>query len=142
MILLDANILLYAVDATAPKHPVARSFLEQRLSATESTGFSWMALTAFIRIGTNSRVLLNPLTPEEAAGYVDGWLAQPCAVILEPTQSHWEVFRTLLVSGGVNGPLVMDAHIAALAIEHGATLFSSDGDFARFKELNWTNPLV
>ncbi len=96
----------------------------------------------FIRIGTNSRVLLNPLRPEEAAGYVDEWLSQPCVVILEPTESHWEIFRNLLVSGGVNGPLVMDAHIAALAIEHGATLFSSDGDFARFKGLSWSNPLI
>jgi len=102
----------------------------------------WTVLNAFIRIGTNPRVFENPLTLEQAVARVESWLAQPCVRIVKPTESHWEHFKTMLIAGQAGGNLTTDAHLAALAMEHGCELNSTDRDFSRFRGLRWRNPLI
>jgi hypothetical protein len=135
VIVVDANVLIYAHNADSPLHTRARAWLEGSLSGKDSIGFSWSTITAFLRIVTNRRALDHPLTIEQAASIVGSWLASPAAVVLVPGPNHWSVLGGLLQSGQATGNLVPDAHLAALAIEHGATLISSDRDFARFPEL-------
>ena len=141
MILPDANLLLYAYDETSAHHAAARSWLEHCLPSPELLGLSWQTITAFIRIITNPRVFSNPFTVNEAAGVVSEWLEHPATVILSPGERHWTIFRGLLVEGQACGPLAMDAHLAALAIEHGAVLCTTDRDFTRFPGLQLRNPL-
>lgn len=141
MKLPDANLLLYAVDERSPRHEVARTWLESVLSGGETVAFSWTGLLAFVRISTRSAVFERPLTPSEALDLVDGWLAQPVVTVVHPTDRHAAVLRELLGPLGVAGNLVSDAHLAALCIEHGAELCSSDADFSRFSGLRWTDPL-
>lgn len=141
MILVDANLLLYAEDARSAVNEAARTWLDAQLSGAEPVLLPWTVLTAFVRIGTNARVFERPLSLAEAIERVDGWLAQPCVRVARPTERHWEVLRGLLTRGKAIGNLVTDAHLAALAIEHGATLCSTDADFARFPGLSWKNPL-
>jgi uncharacterized protein len=140
--LTDVNLLLYALDAASPRHRAARRWLEQRLSGAETFAFSWVVLLAFIRLSTNPRVFREPLEPAEAFDIVDGWLGQPCATVVHPTDRHPAVLRELLQPLGTAGNLTTDAHLAALAVEHGAELCSSDVDFSRFAGLRWTNPLA
>lgn len=142
MKLPDVNLLLYALDAAAPRHRAAKRWLEERLSGTETFAFTWIALLAFIRLVTNPRVFERPLAPAEAFDIVDVWLAQPCATIVHPTDRHPALLRQLLESLGTAGNLTTDAHLAALAIEHGAELCSSDSDFGRFPGLRWSDPLA
>ncbi len=142
MILLDANLLLYAYNASFPQHERARVWLEEVLSRPEPVGISWTTILAFLRIATNPRAFEAPLSPEEAIACVDAWLGCPQVVILEPTDRHWEVLVRLLRSSRIRGPAVMDAHLAALAIEHGAVLCTTDRDFARFPGLRIYNPLA
>ncbi len=104
-------------------------------------GFAWAALITYVRVCTNPRVFANPMTVAEVLGYVDGWLAQPNATIVHETRRHAAVLRDLLVPVGVTGDLTPDAHLAALAVEHDATLHSADSDFARFPAVRWFNPL-
>jgi len=137
----DANLLLYAVDERSPRHEVARTWLESVLSGGETVAFSWTGLLAFVRISTRSAVFERPLTPSEALDLVDGWLAQPVVTVVHPTDRHAAVLRELLGPLGVAGNLVSDAHLAALCIEHGAELCSSDADFSRFSGLRWSDPL-
>jgi uncharacterized protein len=141
MILVDANLLLYAYHERAQQHRRARAWLEAVLSGTQLVRFPTLSLWAFLRITTNPRVFAKPLSAEEAGAAVSSWLAQPIAAVLEPGERHWEILGQLMLQGQVKGPLVMDAVIAALAIEHGATLHTSDRDFARFPGLKWRNPL-
>lgn len=141
MILIDANLLLYAYDPRAAHHEASRVWLEAALAGSSLVRFAWLTLWAFLRISTNPRVFEHPLSIGEAERAVSSWLAQPAAGILEPGERHWEILRGLTRSGQTPGPLVMDAALAAIAIEHGATLFSTDRDFARFAGLAWTNPL-
>lgn len=138
----DANLLLYAVDGASPRHAAARRWLEDRLSGTETVGFAWVVLLAFLRLGTNPRVFRDPLHPREALDLIEEWLAQPCAAVVEPTDRHPAILRELLEPLGTAGNLTTDAHLAALAIEHGAELCSSDADFSRFPGLRWTDPLA
>ncbi|GIV00553.1 MAG: ribonuclease VapC [Actinomycetota bacterium] len=138
----DANLLLYAVDATSPRHPAARRWLEERLSGTETVGFAWVVLLAFLRLGTNPRVFADPLGAREALDLIEEWLARPCATIVEPTDRHPAILRELLEPLGTAGNLTTDAHLAALAIEHGAELCSCDADFSRFPGLRWIDPLA
>jgi toxin-antitoxin system PIN domain toxin len=140
--LSDANVLLYAVDASAPRHRAAKRWLEERLSGTETFAFAWVVLLAFIRLSTNPRVFEQPLDLAHALDIVDGWLRQPCATVVHPTDRHPSLLRELLESLGTAGNLTTDAHLAALAIEHGAELCSSDSDFSRFPGLRWTDPLA
>ena len=104
--------------------------------------FTWLTLWAFLRIATNSRVFERPLSPSEATAAISAWLGQPVAGILDPGERHWDILRGLLRDGQTVGPLMMDAVLAAIAIEHGATICTTDRDFARFSGLKWTNPLV
>lgn len=135
MKLPDSNVLLYAYTPEAAQHDQARAWLTTALSGTEPVGFAWAALLAFVRIGTLRSVFAEPLTPGEALDAVDAWLAQPCATIVHPTSRHPIVVRALLERAGVAGNLTSDAHLAALAIEHGATLATFDADFHRFGEM-------
>jgi uncharacterized protein len=138
--LADVNVLVYAVDEDAPQHGAARAWLERALSGTETVAFAWHALVGFVRVATHATPLERPLSPDEAIDIVEGWLAQPPAVIVHPTDRHPAVLRDLLEPLGTAGNLVPDAHLAALAIEHGAELVSFDNDFSRFPGLRWTDP--
>jgi len=142
MILVDANLLLYAYDPRADLHAASRTWLEDTLSGSPLVRFAWLTVWAFLRISTNPRVFERPLSMAEAEGHVSSWLAQPAAGLLEPGERHWEILRGLTRAGQTSGPLVMDAALAAIAIEHGATLCTTDRDFARFPGLRWTNPLA
>ena len=142
MILIDANLLLYAYDPRSRAHGACKVWLEATLSGSPLVRFAWLTLWAFFRISTNSRVFEHPLSMAEAEQAVSSWLAQPAAGILEPGERHWDILRRLTQGGQAAGPLAMDAALAAIAIEHGATLCTTDRDFARFAELHWINPLV
>lgn len=141
MKLPDVNLLLYAADATSARHGPARAWLEETLSGTETVALAWLVLVGFVRIGTNATIFERPLGVEEALDLVDGWLDQPCVTLVHPTDRHTAVLRELLTPLGTAGNLTTDAHLAALAIEHGALLCSCDGDFSRFPGLRWIDPL-
>jgi toxin-antitoxin system PIN domain toxin len=142
MILTDANLLLYAYNTDAAEHADARRWLEGQLSAPDLFCFSWQTITAFLRITTNARAFVHPYTIAEANTTVTEWLERPQTVILTPGERHWEIFTNLLTTGQATGPLVMDAHLAALALEHGCQLATTDRDFARFPGLQTLNPLL
>jgi len=141
MILVDANLLLYAYDPRATRHEPSRAWLEATLSGSDLVRFAWVTLWAFVRISTNPRVFERPLSTGEAEDAVSSWLAQPHVGVLEPGERHWDILRNLMRSGQTTGSLVMDAALAAIAIEHGATLHTTDRDFARFPHLKWVDPL-
>ena len=140
MQVVDANVLLYAINRDAPHHRVARSWLDSALRGSEAIGFAWVVLLAFLRLSTRPGLFPRPLTLDEAAGAVELWLAQPAAVTLAPTDRHLQLLRGLLAGSGTAANLVNDAHLAALALEHGAALVSFDRDFARFEGLRWRSP--
>lgn len=142
MIVPDANLLIYAVNQDARHHETARSWFETVLSGTTAVGMSWLVLIAFIRLTTNPRIFDSPIAPESALDIVSGWLEQPCVVPVNPGDRHWLILSRLLRRDGTAGNLTNDAHLAALAIEHDATLFSADNDFRRFEELRYSNPLT
>lgn len=141
MKLPDVNLFLYAYDSRSPRHGPARKWLERTLSGTETVALSWTVLLAFIRLSTRPAVVETPLNASEAIDLVQSWLDQPCVTVVNPTERHTAVLRELLAPLGTAGNLTTDAHLAALAIEHGALLCSSDTDFARFSGLRWENPL-
>ncbi len=141
MKLTDVNLLLYAVDSGSPRHKAARRWLEDALSGSETFAFAWLVLLAFLRLSTNPRVFEEPLAPTDALDTLDGWLGQPCSTVVHPTERHPMVLRGLLEPLGTAANLTNDAHLAALAIEHGAELCSSDSDFSRFPGLRWRDPL-
>ena len=141
MILTDANLLLYAYNVDAAEHKTSRQWLETQLSGPNLFCFAWQTITAFLRISTNQRAFAAPLSIKEATSIVTEWLERPQTVLLTPGEKHWDIFQTLLESGQATGPLVMDAHLAALALEHGAALASTDRDFSRFAGLKLINPL-
>lgn len=141
MRLVDANLLLYATDERSPRHKAAKAWLERRLSGEDTVAFAWTALLAFLRVSTSSRVFERPLALDRAFDAVDQWLAQPCAIVIHPGDRHAALVRQLLRPLGTAANLVNDAHLAALAIEHGAELNSCDSDFSRFSGLRWVNPL-
>jgi toxin-antitoxin system PIN domain toxin len=141
LILVDANILLYAEDSLSAFHQQARKWWDDQLSGSEPVCLCWTVLSAFIRIGTNPRVFENPLSLEQAQARIQSWFDQPCTRIIRPTEQHWTAFQQMLTAGQAFANLVTDAHIAALALEHGCTVASTDADFARFPKLRWINPL-
>jgi uncharacterized protein len=141
LILVDANILLYAEDSLNPHHAQAREWWDGRLSQSDPTCLCWTVLSAFIRIGTNPRVFDKPLTLKQAITRVQSWLDQPCIRVIRPTEQHWHVFQQMLTGGRAAANLVTDAHLAALALEHGCELITTDSDFVRFPKLKWSNPL-
>jgi toxin-antitoxin system PIN domain toxin len=141
VILIDANLLIYAVDSDSALHRRARGWLEDTLSGTVAVGLAWPVVLAFLRITTRSGILRRPLKPEAAVAYVDSWLAQPYVSAVAPGPSHWSVLRNLLRSTGTAGNLTSDAHLAALAIELGSPVYSTDADFGRFAGVEHVNPL-
>lgn len=140
MRLLDANVLLYAVNEAAPLHERARGWLDDALRGPEPVAFAWTALLAFLRLATHPSVFPRPLTADPASDVVRVWLAQPAAVVLEPTDRHADILAGLLAEAGTAGNLVGDAHLAALAIEHRATIATFDADFGRFAGIRLERP--
>lgn len=141
MKLIDLNILVYAMDESSPRHEPARHWLDETLSGADTVAFVWHVLIGFLRLSTRSAVFAHPLTIDESLDVIDGWLQQPCVTVVHPTERHTHVLRGLLALLGTAGNLTSDAHLAALAIEHGAELCSCDVDFSRFPGLRWTDPL-
>jgi toxin-antitoxin system PIN domain toxin len=140
VIVLDANILFYSYSTGSPEHQKARACVESLFSGTELVGLPWQTITAFLRISTNPR-LPGTRSGIEAAREVQDWLEQPNVRLLSPGDDHWRVLCRMIFEGQAFGPMISDAQIAALTIENGAVLYSSDRDFARFPGLRWINPL-
>lgn len=140
MNLVDANVLLYAVNESDPKHEASRLWLDTALNRREPVGFAWLALLAFVRLSTRIGLFPSPLPVAAAVGRVGDWLAQPPAVILEPTTRHLAILAGLLGTVGTGGNLVSDAHLSAIAIEHGATVITYDPDFGRFAGVDFRPP--
>lgn len=142
MILVDANLLLYAVNQDLPQHRGARRWLEATFSEAETVGLPWVVVLAFLRLSTNARVFAQPLSVAAATGYIEEWLALPTVSAVAPGDAHWSILRNLLADAGTGGNLTTDAHIAALALEHGCTVYSTDQDFKRFAGVRHVNPLA
>ena len=141
MILVDANLLIYAHVSGFEQHAPAREWLEEQLSAGPRVGLPWPSLLAFLRIVSNPRIFAKPEPVTKAWHQVELWLSAKSAWVPTPTEDHATFMAALIEESGVEGNLVPDAHLAALALEHGLTLCSTDGDYARFKKLSWQNPL-
>ena len=142
MILVDANLLLYAEDSLSEHHERARNWWDKQLSGSDAVALCWPVVTAFIRIGTNARLHKRPLTLKEAIERVQSWIDQPCVRIIQASEQHWELFQKMLRVGNATANLVSDARLAALAVEHNCVLHSTDTDFARFRGLKWENPIA
>ncbi len=141
MIVPDVNLLVYAVDAASPFHARARAWWDEVLSSASDVGLCFPSVLGFLRMTTNRRVFDSPLSVDDALERVESWLGQPNAVLLAPTGRHWPILSGLLRTANAGANLTTDAHLAAYAIEHAGTLYSNDGDFARFEGLLWRNPL-
>jgi toxin-antitoxin system PIN domain toxin len=142
VIVVDANLLIYSYDLDSAHHKKSLSWLEELLSGVEAVGLPWQSVSAFLRVITNRRLSGMRVTLEQAVQVVDEWLQQPNVQLLVPADQHWSVLRQLILGGRASGPLVSDAEIAAITIEHGAVLHTTDRDFARFPSLRWKNPLA
>jgi uncharacterized protein len=140
--LIDANLLLYAADALTPEHQRAAAWMTDQLNGARRVGIPWESLTAFMRISTNPRATPRPLQPAEAWAFVEDWLAADPVWIPAATDRHGEILGTLARTYRISGNRVPDAHLAALAIEHGLEVCSADTGFARYTEIRWRNPLV
>ncbi|MEP6821657.1 MAG: type II toxin-antitoxin system VapC family toxin [Chthoniobacterales bacterium] len=141
MILVDANLLVYAHVASVPQHGASRAWLDEKLNGTAMVGLPWPSLLAFARLVTNPRIFQRPLAMEAAWRQIEAWLDCPVVRVPVPGERHRETLTPLLRAAGMRANLVPDAHLAALAIEHGLILQSTDGDFGRFPGLRWENPL-
>ena len=142
MILVDLNILLYATDRRAAHHRAVLDWWQDAITAGQPVGFAWLVLTGFLRLSTNPRAFPTPLSVEAAISKIDAWLSLDNARIVRERDDHWPALRSLVLKAGTAGNLTSDAHLAALAVTHGATLVSCDADFARFEGLRWMNPLA
>jgi toxin-antitoxin system PIN domain toxin len=142
VIVVDANLLLYAVNCDLPQHDAAREWWESVLSRNSSVGLAWVVVLAFLRISTHPRIFECPLSIEAATTYVDEWLTVPGVKPIAPGHQHWRILQPLLIQSGTGGNLSTDAHLAALAIEQGGMIYSADNDFKRFAGLIHVNPLV
>ena len=141
MKVVDINLLIYALNTDTPHHPRAKKWLEASLSDEEPVGLAWVVILGFLRIITNVRIMPTPLSPEIAMEIVEEWLHHPTVKIIVPGVRHWNILNELLMPLGTAANLTSDAHLAAIAIEHGARLYSTDNDFSRFLKLRWTNPI-
>jgi len=141
VILVDANVLIYAYNPAAAQHARAKAWLESTLNSGAPVRLAWVTVLAFIRIMTHGQVFRRPLSLDEAVAIVDAWIAHPSVALLEPGERHWAILKAFLTQGQAAGPLAMDAYLAALAVEHGASLCSTDRDFARFTGLSWLDPI-
>ena len=142
MILVDANVVLHAYHPRSEHHDTCRRWLERHLSMPSPIGLPWLTILAFVRIATNPRAFESPLTSKEAAAIVSSWLEAAAVRVVVPGERYWEILSTLLVEAQISGPLVSDAALAALAIENGASVCTTDRDFARFRELRIVDPLA
>jgi uncharacterized protein len=140
LILFDASVLLNAYHTRSASHAACRLFLEEKLSGIVPTALCWPSILAFLRIGTNPRVFEHPLSRTEASAIVSTWLAQPAVVLLEPGERFWTILENLIETAQIVGPMMTDAALAALAIEHGAVLATTDRDFTRFPALATVDP--
>ncbi|HEX8065671.1 MAG TPA: TA system VapC family ribonuclease toxin [Thermoleophilaceae bacterium] len=140
--LVDANLLLYAVHRQSPFHARARDWLADQLNGSRRVGLPWQSLASFLRIATHPRALERPLAPADAWDRVNDWLDAHVTWIPEPGEDHAAILGELVIAHDVRGNLVPDAQLAALALEHGLTLYSADTDFARFSDVRWENPLA
>jgi len=134
--------MLYAVNRASAHHVAVRQWLDTALSSEETLGVPWVTALGFLRIATNPRAMTTPLAPQEALAFLDALFAFPNVVQISPGKEHWALLRDLIAKVQTAGNLTTDAHLAALAIEHGAALCSTDGDFSRFKTLRWINPIA
>jgi len=141
-VLVDANILLYAVDEASPFHQRARTWLSDQLNGPRRVGFPWQSLVAFVRISTHERASAHPLTPGQAADFIEDWLEPEIAWIPREGAGHARILADLITRYQLRGNVVSDAQLAALAIEHGLEVCSNDSDFARFSEVRWINPVA
>lgn len=142
MILPDVNLLVYAHDETSRHHSKARQWWEDQLNGSRMIGLSWVAVLGFIRLLTNPRIFQNPFSPSEILAIIGTWLEQPHVKIIHPSEQHFKILTSLLERIGTAGNLTTDAHLAALAIERGLVLQTTDSDFTRFPGLKWNNPLL
>jgi toxin-antitoxin system PIN domain toxin len=142
LIVLDANVLIYAYNEDAPARAPSRRWLGRALFGPEPTLLPWATIHAFLRIMSHPHVLPRPLSLTTALSIADQWLARPNVAAVEPGARYWQILRELVASGQARGNLIMDAHLAALAIENGAALCTTDRDFTRFKGLRLINPLA
>jgi toxin-antitoxin system PIN domain toxin len=142
VIIVDVNILVYAHNAGAPQHPIARAWAERAFSGSEVVGIPWAVAHAFLRLTTDSRFMAFPFEPKEASSIVDAWFTSPAGELVEPGPRYWSILRSMLIADNIRGPLVSDAHLAALTLEHDATLCTADRDFRRFAGLRVINPLA
>ena len=142
MILIDVNILVYASIDDFPQHRAARNWFQSQLSGMTRVGLPWPCLLGFLRVVTNRRVFVRPLSTGDAWREVTDWLGCEVVWVPQPTARHIEILGQLLSLPGIRAELIPDAHLAALAIEHGLTLCSTDGDFARFPGLRWEDPIA
>jgi toxin-antitoxin system PIN domain toxin len=140
--LVDANLLLYAVDQSSPFHFAARDWLTDVLNGPRRVGLPWQSLVAFVRISTHESASARPLSPDDAMRFVDDWLASDVAWVPSTGPHHQEILGRLVRRHHLRGNLISDGHLAALAIEHGLQMCSADTDFARFDELDWLNPIA
>lgn len=140
MRVVDANVLIYAVNKDTPHHEDSKRWLELALNGADTVGFTWNAMLAFIRLTTHPAIFSNPLSVDEATGQLERWLSSPNAKILEPGASHLATLATLLNQAGAGGNLTNDAHLAAIAMENRASLATFDNDFSRFPGVSWTSP--
>lgn len=142
MIIPDANLLIYAYDELAVQHRSARIWLGEILSEPELVGLPWQTISAFIRITTNSRLTGDRFPTAKAIGIVQQWMERKNVRLLSPSERHWPIFQRMLIDGQTRGPNATDAQLAALVIEYGGVLHTTDRDFARFSGLRWVNPLL
>lgn len=140
--IVDVNVLLYAVDESSPQHGHAHRWLEEAFNGDARVGLPWHSLIGFQRVATHPRIFREPMTADEAWGYVEDWLQQDLAWIPQPTDRHRRTLGKLMTGHQVTGNLVSDAHLVALAIEHGVAVCSFDADVARFPQVKWINPAL
>ncbi len=138
--IIDANVLVYAVDEDARYHAQAKAFLEEHLNGDRRIGLPWQSLAAFLRIVTHPRIMTTPMDGSSAAGFVNDWLDAPAAWVPDVTSRTWPILHDLIDAHAVTGNLVPDAQLAAIAIQHGVSVVSADTDFALFPEVVWVNP--
>ena len=140
MKIVDANVLLYAVNSASEHHGPSRRWLDAALSGADTVGLAWVPLLAFVRLTTKESLFPSPLRHSEAMGQVADWLGAPGAVLVNPTPRHVDILRGLLDNVGAGGNLVNDGHLAALSLEHRGTIVSYDNDFGRFAGVTWQTP--
>lgn len=142
MIVPDINVLVYAMDASSPYHSTAWGWWSSALDGDEHIGLAWPVMMGYIRLTTNPKVMYAPQSVEQACGDVRSWLESPVTRVVSPGPEHMHVLERMFASGGATPNLIADAHLAAIAVENGGTVYSQDADFARFDGVRWINPLV